>query len=265
MPPLIDCHVHTVFSVDAKLTMVEACQEAARRGLKEIAFTEHFDCNPGDHGFGFFQPDAFLAEISRCRQAFATHLTIRAGIEVGEPHVYQSELRDVLEGRDLDLIIGAIHWVDGETPTNASYFEGKGEREAFEPYFAKVYEMASVGNFDVLAHLDIPKRKATDFYGPFHPKRYEEVIRAILGKIVEKGIALEINSSGLRSPAGEPCPGLEVIRWYRELDGELVTICSDAHRPGLVGDGLEHALRLAHEVGLKSVCTFVRRTPKLLG
>jgi len=55
-------------------------------------------------------------------------------------------------------------------------------------------------------------------------------------------MALEINSSGWRQPAGRPYPDLELVKLYRELGGEIITIGSDAHRCEELAAGVQQAL-----------------------
>ena len=62
---------------------------------------------------------------------------------------------------------------------------------------------------------------------------------AILRQLAVKGLALEINTSGLRQKIGETLPGKKFLTRYRELGGELLTIGSDAHLPGDLGAGVE--------------------------
>jgi len=48
--------------------------------------------------------------------------------------------------------------------------------------------------------------------------------------LIERGIALEINFSGLRKPYGRLLPETWQIELYREMGGDLFSIGSDAHQ-----------------------------------
>jgi len=91
--------------------------------------------------------------------------------------------------------------------------------------------------------------------------READAVRAILRRLIERGIGLEVNTSGLRSPAGEPCPGPTVLRWYRELGGELLTVGSDAHDPARVGQGVDLACGLAERAGFAQLTRYHRLGP----
>ena len=57
------------------------------------------------------------------------------------------------------------------------------------------------------------------------------MIDEILKQLIEKGKGLEVNAAGLKYglPFAHPHP--DVLRRYRELGGEIVTIGADAHKP----------------------------------
>ncbi len=101
----------------------------------------------------------------------------------------------------------------------------------------------------MLGHFDLVKRYGVAHYGRLEPEIFAEEIRAVLRAAVEAGVGLEINASGLRQAPGEPYPGLTVLRWYRELGGEIVTVGSDAHRVEHLAAGMDQALALAQAAG----------------
>ena len=87
---------------------------------------------------------------------------------------------------------------------------------------------------------------------------------AILRQLAVKGLALEINTSGLRQPGGTTHPPLSLVRRFRQLGGEFITIGADAHRPEDVGTGLEQAAALAREAGFTHQAVFFGGKMELL-
>ncbi len=209
---------------------------------------------------GHFQPAEYLAEIEDCRARFGDRLTIRAGMELGEPHLFASRARDVLAVGTFDFVLGSAHYADGlECAWKPAFFRPP-LRERYTAYFRQVVALAAAGDFDVLGHLDLIKRDARKFGHPYDgPAPYADLIRTALRSLVERGKGLEINTSPLRMGQPEPCPSLTALRWYRELGGEILTIGSDAHFPADVGADLETALDMAREVGFTRLATFERR------
>jgi histidinol phosphatase-like PHP family hydrolase len=120
--------------------------------------------------------------------------------------------------------------------------------------------LAAEGDFDVLGHLDLVKRDARKFGKVYDgPEPYADLIRAALRSIVERGKGIEINTSPLRRGQPDPCPSLEVLRWYRELGGEILTFGSDAHRPGDIGAHFDVALEMARAAGFTRLARFEKR------
>ena len=254
-----DYHIHTNFSMDSNAEMAAVCETAISRGLSEIAFTDHADFGPDDtpHGFNSVK---YLAEIERCRVVYGDRLTIRAGVEMGEPHIFAQEAAAVLDAGDFDFVLGSAHYADGmQAAWHAAFFE-QPLCQAYEAYFRQVVGLAAEGDFDVLGHLDLVKRGAREFGKAYDgPEPYADMIRTALRSIVERGKGIEINTSPLRRGQSEPCPTLEVLRWYRELGGEILTLGSDAHRPEDVASDFDVALEMARAAGFKRLARFEKR------
>lgn len=259
MLPRADYHMHSEFSPDARSTMENMGARALAQGLEEIAFTDHLDIHPLDNPSDFYRPDAYFAELARCQKVFAGRLTIRAGIEIGESHRYPERVRPVLGAHPYDFVLGSVHWIGDEMPFGNQYFATHEKHPTFAGYFGEMVEMAASGEFDVVAHLDMPKREGTAVWGPFDPRAYGDEIRQILRRLIDRGKGIEINTSGWRRPNVECCPDPLILAWYHELGGEVLTIGSDAHGPEHVALFRERALDVARAAGLRWLTTFTER------
>jgi histidinol-phosphatase (PHP family) len=260
-PPRADYHLHSQFSCDAKNTMEEMCRAAIEAGLEEIVVTDHLDLHPLDECPGFYRPDAYFDELARCQAQFDGQLRIKAGVEVGDAHRFAAGVAEVVRGRPYDFAVGSVHWIGDEAPFGREFFVSHDGPWAYAGYFRELARMAHSDDWDVVGHLDLIKREGTEYYGKFDADTYREELRAILRTLVERGKGIEINTSGWRRSAGEPCPGLPVLRWYAELGGEILTIGSDAHRTPHVGLFWDKAVALAREAGLRWLTTFDGRKP----
>ncbi len=259
--PLCDLHVHTHFSCDSEAAIEAMCRQAVALGLRQIAFTEHVDFVPADVGFGFFQPVAYMAEISRCRELFGDQLTILAGVEIGEFHRFRSRADALLDAHRFDLVIGSLHWVKTVPVTAPFYSQPRPMDRAFGDYFHELQQMCSVGGFDIVGHLDVVKRNGFDTADQYNVLDFEEAVRSILDAIIRNGIALEINTSTLRGSPKQTSPGQAVVTWYRQMGGKLLTIGSDAHAPADLAVGWEMAVEMARAAGFAHLTSFSNRTP----
>lgn len=256
-PP--DYHIHSVNSSDSETRLAAACEAAIVRGMGEIAFTDHADFGPDDVP-DYFHPVEYLAAIERCRARYEDRLTIRAGVEMSEPHIFVQQLEDVLAAGEFDFVIGSAHYAVGmQAGWKPAFFE-QPLRQGYEAYFQQVVRLAEEGDFDVLGHIDLIKRDAFKFGQPYDgPEPYADLIRTALRAIVERGKGIEINTSPLRLGLSEPCPSLEILRWYRELGGEILTFGSDAHTADDIGAGFDVAIEMARTAGFTRVARFENR------
>ena len=155
-----DYHIHTRFSCDSEAEMGSVCASAIAMGIREIAFTDHSDFGPNDPP-GYFCLEDYLSAIEPCRARYGSQLCIRAGIEMGEPHIFREEARNILEAGNFDYVIGSAHYaVSTDSSLNAegadglqcawleSYFE-QPLRQAYEDYFKQVVRLAAEGEFEI--------------------------------------------------------------------------------------------------------------------
>ena len=239
--------------------MEAQCRRAAEIGLQEIGFAEHFDLYPWNDGYGFYDYDAFARKIGAMRRQWGERVTVRMGIEIGEPHLYPAEIEAFLRDRAFDYVIGAVHWIGDLYPEGEEYLTSRSMEDAYGLYLEEVRRMAVAGEFDILAHLDLVKRKGARHYGPFPFERFRDQIAAILEAIIRRGIAMEVNTSGLRQAVRDTLPGMEAIALYRDLGGERITVGSDAHVPEDLAAGIPEALRRIASAGFRTVTVFEAR------
>jgi histidinol-phosphatase (PHP family) len=82
--------------------------------------------------------------------------------------------------------------------------------------------------------------------------------------MTEKGIALEFNTSCFRQ--GMVCtPEPWLLRLYKDLGGELVTLGSDSHEPTLIGAGFDEGADMLRSVGFSRITRFINRKPEFVG
>jgi histidinol-phosphatase (PHP family) len=259
-----DYHLHTSFSIDSKTPMEAACYEAIRLSLPEICFTEHVDFVREDESTGYFDPDAYFAEIDRCRALFKGRLTIRAGAEVGESHRFRIPQDRLTGSYPFDFVLGSLHWVGADSAMEPAYFTGQSREQAYGRYFEELLVLARTGDFDALTHLDVPKRYEFPSHGAFDSAEFAEEIREVLNACIERGVGIEFNTGSMRRTEGDPSPSPEVLGWYRDLGGEILTLGSDAHRPVHMAHEFDRALAMIQAAGFTYLTTFDKRQPRFV-
>ncbi|WP_407389406.1 histidinol-phosphatase HisJ family protein [Carnobacterium jeotgali] len=259
----MEYHHHTDNSFDSKAQMKDVCQQAINKGITEICFTEHFSVNPKAPTYGHMDFKRYFSQIEECRELFGSQLIIKAGIELCEPHLMKEDYQEALANLELDFILGSVHNIKEEKLR--TFMVNKTKEEIYQDYFEEVYELVSQADIDVIAHLDLIKRYATESVGNYTFDKYKALIEKILLKAIERGIGIEINTSGLsKSGLIETFPSMAVLRLYRALGGEILTIGSDSHQAKTVGFNQEIALEMAKEAGFDKVYVFKKRLPSTI-
>jgi histidinol-phosphatase (PHP family) len=266
---LVDLHVHSTLSADGESGIADHARRAAVLGLAEVGFCEHADFDPRDQAYKYLDMARYDQEI-RAVRATMPGVQVRKGVEITYQASLEDEIRAWLSEHAADYVVASVHLVeyaDGWTLVSepravTDYFKDHSQRQAYVPYFEELLRAVRCGLGDVLGHFDLIKRYGTSQYGPFEPTCFEEEIREVLRSAVEKGVGLEINTSGWRQPPGEPYPALQVLRWYRELGGEILTVGSDAHHVDQLGAGISEALHLARVAGFRAITTFQAHQPQ---
>lgn len=239
------------------------CESAIQKGIPEIGLTEHYDLHPKERPV-FYRPEAWWEEIESIRKSCNDRLVLCAGVEIGEPHRFPDEVQTLLDRFPYDFVIGSLHYVGDDFMFDNKLLDRRGADAIMQSYFLELVEMTRDPRFDILGHLDVPVRNGKPIWGAYDPRRYEALIREVLQNCIDRGIALDVNSGGLRKPANNLMPDLLILRWYGEMGGQRLTLGSDAHTPADVGLHLDRALQSIRESGLKFITRYERRQASLL-
>lgn len=257
VPAPADFHVHTQFSWDAPRGSMEGnCRQAMSIGLNAIAFTEHADFPPSPHrGRRDLDLNGYLAELARCRALFPA-LRILSGIELGEPHRHQGMTRDLLEAGGFERRLGSAHCaeVDGRLLDGSQIGRLGAERapDFMRAYFQESLDLASSdAPFEILTHIDYPKRYWPHDRIPYRETDYEDDYRAVLRALAARDGVLEVNTTRGAVPAVGLCPNQPVLDWWVEEGGRAVSLGSDAHEPSGIGRGFAHAEELVTALGFR--------------
>lgn len=272
-PALIDYHIHTTFSDDARSSPSECVQAAVRRSLGGIIFTDHLEFPPPP---GYPEPvyvpqrvlpaAEYRAAVARLRQGRGGRLSIGLGAELGLEEHNLAGLAAYLARDDpgFDFVLGSLHSVKGVLVQFPAFTNPLGPAEAVRVYFGKllagVKQAAAARACDVVGHLDLVKRSPT--FGVFRLVDHRGYLEEVLRAVVDGGLGLEVNTSGYRQPPREPYPGLETLKLYRELGGEIVTVGSDSHSAATVGLESAQALEFLRAAGFRYVTLFADRRPR---
>lgn len=262
-----DFHLHSSFSGDSDTPMEEMILKGIELGLSEMCFTEHNDFDypvteRDTEGFFELNPDAYLYDFLKLREKYADRIHLLFGVELGlQPHLSRRNAA-FAKAHEYDFIIGSSHLCHGKDPYYPAFYEGRTQEEAYREYFESILENLKVfSNFDVYGHLDYVVR-----YGPtkdqgYSYENYRDIFEEILKKLIDMEKGIEINTGALAKGMREPNPCIGILKRYKELGGEIITVGSDAHEPGLIAHAFDRAAEILTDCGYRYYATFEKRSP----
>lgn len=266
---IYDCHLHTEFSGDSEASVCSQIERAISLGMKEMTITDHHDYDTDFCGIDFrLDLPAYLDALEDLRERYRSQIRINLGVELGLQNHLEGYLNDFCRqwSPRLDFIIGSSHYLRQMDPYNRDYWETLGEKGGLEEFFRISLERVQrfCHLFDSFGHLDYAVRYAphtTQFYSY---SELSSLIDPLLRCLIESGTALECNTAGYRYGLSQPNPSPEILRRYRELGGELITIGSDSHKPDNLGQDFSLCRELLLELGFRYYAVYHAHKPEMI-
>ena len=261
---LWDTHMHTHFSVDSEADTLEMIQASIKAGLDGICFTDHLDLEETQTTPDRFPLDipGYFREMKSFQEQFDEQFPIYLGVETGLQTYLKSLLPEIIREYPFDFVIGSSHCVNGEDPYYPEYFVGRVEDEAYREYFESILENLAVFDcFDVYGHLDYIVRYGPNTNQYYTYEKFADVIDEILRTLIQRGKGIEINTGGFKYGLGHPNPTEDILRRYRALGGEIITIGADAHKPEHVAYDFHKIPKILTDCGFRYYTVFRERKP----
>lgn len=263
---LWDTHMHCHFSGDSDTAPEDMIKASIEKGLNGICFTDHLDYDYKERpGMFDLDVDSYYKEIIFLQDKYKSVLPINFGIEIGlQPHVVEKNNK-IIQKYPFDFVIGSSHVVHGIDPYYPNYYEGKTEDEAYLEYFKSILEnITTDADYDVYGHLDYVVR-----YGPnknkyYSYEKYADIIDEILRQLIRHGKGIEINTAGFKYGLNHPNPTEEILRRYKELGGEIITIGADGHKPEHIAFDFDKVPDILKNAGFKYYTVFKERKPEFI-
>lgn len=259
---IIDTHVHTDNSPDGHHSAMYMCECAEMAGLRAIAFTDHVesDAYRRDH-YDRVALQSFI-DVTKARSAFRGKLLVCAGVELGQPMYDVATSEEILANLPYDMVISSVHNFQNEQDFMYLDYSQWDITDLMNKYFDELIKLARWAKFDTLAHMTYPLRYIVGEHGiPVDMSKFSDKVDEILSLLVKNEKALEINTSGLRQKLGKTMPEEDVVRRFKQLGGEFVTVGSDAHYAKDIGAGVDVGMEIAQRSGFDCVTLFQNRQP----
>lgn len=263
-----DYHVHTEFSDDSVYPMEAVVKDAIAMDMDELCFTDHVDYGikedwdsgkpilyRGSEPFANVDYPRYIAEIDRMRQLYGDKISLKTGLEFGIQSHTIPLYEKLFHQYAFDFIILSIHQVEDKEFWTQDFQQGRAQQEYNERYYQEMLDVIqSYKNYSVLGHLDLITRYDKQGFYPF--ERVRNMIAEILRIAIADGKGIELNTSYHRYSLQNSTPAKDILRLYRDLGGEIITIGSDSHKPEHLGTYIQEGKALLKELGFQNFCTF---------
>ncbi len=257
----IDCHMHTPLCGHAIGAPIEYARFARGKGFDMITFTCHIPMDWDAFGqtgirMRLDQLDQYRDLIHETAEQMKPEgLEVLCGIEaeVYPDEAHMEPMDKILTGYQWDFVLGSLH------AHCRSYIEWlkkhkvKDDKMIADCYFRHLIDGVYSGRYDSMSHPDVIRTYGVVDH--FIPEEHEDVIRDFLAAIVEQGICMEVNTSGLNKGAYEVHPDPLILDWASKL-GVKLTMGSDSHRPDSIGQHFDWIQPLLRKKGFTELYYF---------
>lgn len=264
---LCDMHTHSEHSHDSGCKIENMLLAQIEKGTAIFAVTDHFDCY-SHNDYDIFTPiKRSYDTVKALNEKYKDKCLVLSGIEISEgfwfPEVYEKGISML----DYDVVIGSMHCPRFEgvihlcANTDFSQFSVERVKQFLEACFDDNLRLLAHTDCDILGHLTYPLRYIVGKYGfDIDITEYYDKIDKILKTVIEKGIALEVNTSSYDF-LNDFVPTAEIVRRYYDFGGRMITLGSDAHGCPNASFHFDDAVKMLKEIGFDCIYYFKKRKP----
>lgn len=268
-----DYHVHTEFSDDSIYPIGQVIRDAINMHMDEICITDHVDYGIKDdwdcgreiryrNGEPFANVDypRYMAAIKDLKRRYGDKITIKTGLEFGMQVHTIPQFEALFHRFPFDFIILSVHQVEDKEFWTQDFQRGRTQQEYNERYYEEMLNLVKTyKDYSVLGHMDLITRYDKAGIYPF--EKIKPLAEEILKIVIADGKGIEFNTSCHRYGLNDTTPSVQLLKLYRDLGGNVITIGSDSHKPEHLGTYIEDAKILLKNLGFQKFCTYENMHP----
>lgn len=280
----MDYHTHSRRCGHAIGEIEDYVKTAIEKNMNEIGIADHFPLGAvidslrlseliKKSSMGVEEFPYYIEEIKNLREKYENKIKIRLSTELtyttpGRALKRQKKVIEPFED-DVDYLLGAIHDVicyndiiilDPREDSKA--LKKYSNEKITDEYVEKLIKLVNTDFFDVIAHFD-NHRVLFRPKSPHYSDNTWQKLLNLLDRIENKGMAIEINTSGVLKGIGSQFPSNKIVKEII-LRNIPIMLGSDAHRPQNVGFMFKEFIEKAKKWGLSHICSYEKREQNLV-
>lgn len=270
---IADYHVHTEFSDDSVYPMEQVVNDAIIMHIDELCFTDHvdygvkddWDCGHpivyrGDEPLANVDYPVYAHRIHELQEQYRGKIHLKFGLEFGMQVHTIPQYEALFQKYPFDFIILSVHQVEDKEFWTQDFQKGRSQSAYNDRYYEELWNVVKqYQNYSVLGHMDLISRYDKNGNYPFW--KIEPVISEILKIVIQNGKGIELNTSYHRYGLNDTTPSIDILKRYKELGGEIITIGSDSHKPEHLGAYISEAKQLLLDLDFRYFCTYDKMKP----
>lgn len=295
-----DIHNHcTPFSPDASQSIDEQIAWMRSLGFRNHILTDHYDkghldangtislerdcerypkiedepARPSEWIFDVYQYFEVLQAKQKALAEGKDPFDLLIGIELGYLPEIKDDLNAMVERWPFDQVIGSAHSYDNQEIYAARSFYDLGKDASYTFYLERLDEIVRELDIDILGHFDYVTRYNLYKQPRFRYDEFPDQFDMLFNSMIDHGVSLEINTGTQVRTLGAPSPQRSyslseidlpdplLLKRYRELGGELISVGSDAHHFTQGGRLYKENLAYLESLGFEHVFYFRKRQP----
>lgn len=262
-------HTHTIFC-DGKNTVEEMVLSAIEKNFDILGFSGHsMYPHASDWHIAPREHENYVKEVRAIQKKYADKIKIYCGFEADYIPSFSMPCKKQFESFNIDYLIGATHYLVNEkgfmtvddSASNVNkgvdlLFNGNGKLLACE-YFKAEREMLSKGDFTILAHADlIRKRNESLHLFKEDDEWYKKEVKATVNEIAKSNVIVEINTGAIsRGAMNDVYPSKYFLELLHEKNVPI-TLSSDSHSCDSLDTAFERALSIAWNTGYREIMIY---------
>lgn len=264
--PKINFHTHTTFC-DGNDSPEQIVQAAINQGIEILGFSGHsmFPFS-GKWHIQSKEFDSYVKEIRSLQKEFSDKIKIFLGFEADYYPTLTIPDKNFYKEFNPDFLIGSVHYVatkKGHYSVDAStqrvkrgleiLYDGNTKQAVCE-YFQAEREMLRLGNFEILGHADvIRKRNGELHFFDENETWYKDELKLTADEIAKSGVIVEVNTGAIARGVMNDFYPSEYFLEILQKKGVPVMVNSDAHDKNQLTFAFEKAYEFIKKAGYDEI------------